>query len=115
MIWRSTQSSATPMVPTALQISIAPRLTYTAGQSRPLRGACSAGATPNESLRLTVTTLALAIGSICALGFFFTLVGQQQRPPRRAPISVIAGVFASLGAFGLTFLTLYVISWVLGI
>jgi hypothetical protein len=63
---------------------------------------------------MSATTLALAIGSICALGFFFTLLGQQQRP-LKARMPVIANVFASLGAFGLTFLMVYVMSWVLGI
>jgi hypothetical protein len=64
---------------------------------------------------MSATTLALAISSICALGFFFSLMGQQHRPPRKGPMPVIANVFTSLGAFGLTFLTIYVISWVLGI
>jgi hypothetical protein len=58
---------------------------------------------------MSVVAIDLAISTFCAVGFFFSLLGQQQRTP--ATISV----FASLGAFGLTFLTIYAISWALHI
>jgi len=59
--------------------------------------------------RMSVVALNLAISTFCAVGFFFSLLSQQQRTP--ATVSVIG----SLGAFGLTFLAIYAIAWALHI
>jgi hypothetical protein len=61
---------------------------------------------------MSVTAIDLAISTFCALGFFFSLL-RQRTPEYHTP--VIVNVFASLGAFALTFLTIYAISWALHI
>jgi hypothetical protein len=58
------------------------------------------------------TSVDLAISTFCAIGFFFSVARDREADPAHHKPTLVR-LFASVGAFGLTFLTIYVIGQML--